>query len=91
MQLGVGRAGAALPQLLYVGCLSILYFSAMAATSFLAKQLTPFLSFLCLGLLKVLPLSLCPAIGHWQLYLPIKTNWGQGPSVSYVLKLWIFM
>jgi hypothetical protein len=33
---------------------------------------------------KVLPLSPCPAIGHWQLYLPIKTNWGQGPSMSYM-------
>ena len=25
---------------------------------------------------KVLPLSPYPAIGHWQLYLPIKTSWG---------------
>ena len=26
----------------------------------------------------------CPAIGCQQLYLPIKTNWGQGPSEFYM-------
>ena len=25
---------------------------------------------------KVPPLSPCPAIGHWQLYSPIRTSWG---------------
>ena len=34
----------------------------------------------CPEILKVLPLSPCPAIGHWQLYLPVKAKWGQGPS-----------
>lgn len=32
----------------------------------------------CWGILKVLPLFPC-----WQLYLPIETNWGQGPSAFY--------
>ena len=36
---------------------------------------------------KVLLLSLCLAIGHWQLYLPIKTNWWKGPLASYMLSL----
>jgi hypothetical protein len=39
---------------------------------------------LCPGNLKVPPLSPCPAVGRWQLFLsPIKANWGQEPSVSY--------
>lgn len=33
---------------------------------------------------NVLPLFLCPAIGCQPLYLPIKINWGQGPSASYM-------
>jgi hypothetical protein len=33
---------------------------------------------------KVPPLSLYLTIGHLQLYLPIKTNWRQGPSASYM-------
>lgn len=37
-----------------------------------------------LGILKVLLLSPCQAIGCQQLYSPIKVNWGQGPSVSYM-------
>ena len=32
---------------------------------------------------KVPPLSPCPAIGHWHLYLPTRAYWGQGPSASY--------
>ena len=30
---------------------------------------------------------LCSVIGCWHLYLPIRTNWGQGPSVSYMQTL----
>lgn len=37
--------------------------------------LLPFL--LCLGNLKVPPLSPCLAIGYWQLYFPVRSNWGQ--------------
>ena len=36
------------------------------------------------GRSKVPPLSLCPAIGSWQLYLPIRVSWRQGHSVSYM-------
>ena len=39
---------------------------------------------------KILSLSPCPVNGHRQLYLPIKTNWGQGPSVSY-MQTWGFL
>lgn len=38
------------------------------------------------GRSKVPPLSLCPAIGSWQLYLPIRVSWRQGHSVSYMKK-----
>lgn len=37
----------------------------------------------CLGILKVLPHH-HPAIARWQLYLPIRTNLGQGPPVLYM-------
>jgi hypothetical protein len=42
----------------------------------------------CPGILKVLPLS--TLLSHWLLaiYLPIRTNWGQGPSVSYSKDVW---
>jgi len=33
---------------------------------------------------KVPPLSSCPAIGCWQLYVPTRTNRGQEPSASYL-------
>lgn len=35
-------------------------------------------------------LSHCPAIGCGQLYLPIKSNWRQGASASYILILMQF-
>jgi hypothetical protein len=75
-------------------CLSVLRFSGLDL--FLPQHGTFFI-LLCvvfvlfcfffgggrLGILKYC-LFLCPAIGHRQLYLPTKANWGQGPSVSYM-------
>lgn len=46
---------------------------SMVDLSFLL--LTPFLT---LGILKVPPLSPAQPLGHQQLYLPVRTNWGQG-------------
>jgi hypothetical protein len=36
---------------------------------------------------KVLPLSPCPALGCQQLYLPVKTNSGQGP-MRILVQFW---
>jgi hypothetical protein len=57
----------------------------MASTPFPAQWLYHSLCFFLSSLPgnpKVLPLLLFPAIGCRQLYLPIKTNWGQGLSAS---------
>jgi len=76
---------AALPVLLSLShlhfChLSLLYLSSVVGLRMLFSWRTPFFplsSFSCPGVLKVLPLSLCPAIDCWQLYFPVKANWGQ--------------
>lgn len=80
---GEGGSWGALSQLLHDWCA---LFSAAQSLG-----LIPFLAW-CLSLLpltplspnpKVPPLSHCPAIGLQQLYLPVRTNWGRGPSASY--------
>jgi hypothetical protein len=45
------------------------------------------------GILKVPPLSVLsyPAIGRQQLYLPIRTNWEQGPSIALHVDVQILM
>lgn len=53
-------------------------FPGMAVLYFPAPSSVP-----CLGILTSAS-CLCPATGRWQFYLPIKTNWEQGPSAFYV-------
>jgi hypothetical protein len=77
---GVG-AGAALPRLLYdwysvfpssQACIFFLSQHCHSASSSVPLAVNP----------KVPPPSPCPAIGHQQFYLPIRTSWGQGHSKS---------
>jgi hypothetical protein len=50
---------------------------------------------LCSPLSKPLKMQTClclffSAIGRWHLYLLIRINWGQGPSMSYAADFFIF-
>lgn len=68
-------------QLSHDGCLSVLHFSGLL---FLLPQHGSS-AFLPLCLLPGNPkMSPCPVIGCQELYLPIKVNWEQDPSVSYM-------
>lgn len=75
--------GATLPQLLLACTRSLLQLSILHSIPFLAVVIP---SFPLSRNPKVPPLSPCSAIGHQQLYLPIRTSWVWGASTSH---LWV--
>lgn len=69
---------AAFPLHLHVGGLSLLYLSGVVLCPSCGKIFSSYSLCLFPGILKVPPLSPSPAIGCWQLYFPIRANWGAG-------------